>query len=180
MALVVPRTALESSLTLAFYDVFTTKNYLGCVMNQITNSLPSWARTKVAQFLSDKTSPLEGAPQYDVSEKDAKAFQDLIFLQADNLTADDQKGADLDKRPGHIQKSVFNTGVTEDIHYRREGQQLEIAYDMGDGHHAQYLLNDDDKAVYVDMVRSSGHSHDMAVFVDKKNPANSVLFAKED
>ena len=110
----------------------------------------------------------------------AKAFQDLIFLQADNLTADDQKGADLDKRPGHIQKSVFNTGVTEDIHYRREGQQLEIAYDMGDGHHAQYLLNDDDKAVYVDMVRSSGHSHDMAVFVDKKNPANSVLFAKED
>ena len=148
-------------------------------MNQVTNSLPSWARIKVAQFLNDRSSPLEGAPKYEVSEKDAEAFQDLIFIQADNLTREDQTSVDLDKRPGYIHKSLFNEEVWEDVHYRRAGEQLEVAYDMGAGHHAQYLLNDDDKAVYVDMVQGNGHSHNLAVFVDKKNPAKSVLFAED-
>lgn len=147
-------------------------------MNAITNSLPVWARPKVAQLIESKTSPIEGAEAHDVSALDAKAFEALILDQATRMTEGDQQAGDHDERPNFIKREVFSSGLTEDIHFRRDEQSLEVAYDFGNGYHAQYLQNDENTAVYLDIAQGE-HNHNMAVFVDKHNPANSVLFAKE-
>jgi hypothetical protein len=147
-------------------------------MNPITNGLAPWAQAKVSKFLENGTSPIEGAEAQPLSRLDAQAHESLIQDLADTMISSDQKHEDLDRRDGFIQKSVFKTGLTEDIRYQKSAEAVELAYDFGDGYHAQYMLNTEDKAVLVDLSQSS-HSYDLAVFVDKKNPANSVLFAKD-
>lgn len=147
-------------------------------MNSISHGLPGWAQSKVAQFLENKTSPLDGAQPQALSPADCKAHESLIDELADRLVSHDGGPLDLDERPGFIQKNVFNSGLTEDVRYRKDGDNYELAYDFGDGHHAQYMLSDDEKAVMVDIAQSD-HSYNMAVFVDKKDPAKSVLYALE-
>jgi hypothetical protein len=147
-------------------------------MNSISHGLPNWAQPKVAQFLDSKTSPIEGAQAQALAPGDAGAHQSLIDELADRLIVTDGSAQDLDKRDGFIQKNVFNSGLTEDVRYRKDGSSYELAYDFGDGHHAQYMVSDDEKAVLVDIAQGD-HTYNMAVFVDKKDPSKSVLFAKE-
>lgn len=144
----------------------------------ITNILPSWARPKVENFLKDRTSPMDGAEKQSVSARDGAIHESIIHQITDELIRDDNGPKDLDPRVGFVQKSVFNTKLTEDYQYRQEGDSVELAYTFGEGHHARYLKSDKDSAIMVDLLQS-GHAHNLAVAVDKHNPANSVLFAED-
>lgn len=144
----------------------------------ITSILPPWARPKVESFLNDRTSPMAGAQQQPVSARDGAIHDSIVLSIANELIGDDNGPKDLDPRNGYVQKRVFNTDLTEDYQYRKEGESVELAYTFGEGHHARYLKSDKDFAVMVDLLQS-GHAHNLAVAVDKHNPANSVLFAED-
>lgn len=147
-------------------------------MSLISQRLPAWAHSRVSQFLEARTSPLEGAKATPVSAGDAQAHVALIQDLADKMIASDQSAQDTDARPGVIKKPVFKSGLTEDIQYSKDSLGVELAYDFGEGHHAQYLVNNDERAVLVDISQSE-HSYNLAVLIDKRNPANSLLFSQE-
>lgn len=144
----------------------------------ITSILPQWAKPKVERFMADGTSPLAGAEKQPVSAQEGEIRDSIIRSEADRLIKADNGPDDLDKRDGFVQKQVFNTSLTEDYQYTKEGDNVELAYTFGEGHQALYLKSDANSAVMVDMLQS-GHAHNIAVSVDKQNPANSFLFAED-
>lgn len=147
-------------------------------MASIANGLPSWARVKVCAFLEKGDSPIDGVAPQPISEIDAQVHEAVLRDLVDKMVSSDQDDQDLDRRDGYIRREVLAGGLEEKIRYEREGRDVEVAYDFGDGHHAQYLLLTADRTVLVDLSQST-HSYDMAVLVDKTSPAKSVLYAKE-
>lgn len=144
----------------------------------ITSILPQWAKPKVERFVADGTSPMAGAERQDVSAREGAMHDSVIRDLADELIMADNGPDDVDPRKGFVQKRVFNTSLTEDYQYTKSGDDIELAYTFGEGHHARYMKSDADSAVMVDLLQS-GHAHNLAVAVDKHNPANSVLFAED-
>lgn len=144
-------------------------------MNAIRSALPAWARPKVERFQTDRSSPIEGGRPSSVSATEGKAHRAVIERTAAELIAADNNESDQDPRPGFVSTDLMGTGMPIEYRFEQEGDSLELAYSFAEGHLALYMKTDPNSSLMVDLTHNGGE-HDLAVFVDHRDPSNSISY----